>query len=244
MGLRLRLQQSEHPPDTDAEVRPVRFRQRRIPSQTSLKRREVRRTVLGHGRRAEHGPQHRSCRRPDRPGSGAYLWRLGTHRPCRAGKWGRREGSSWRSSSKCLGLPHRNASRRRSSTDSHDAFNHRQWIQRNELESDAEGSDGARCPIIALALRIGGTVEYFALAASCRFGSSGEETATAAGLTRIQRLFGVVVQFALPVLGLAKGAGIGADEILLVFPVCKRDPARRTSDEASRQSLQRSPTSA
>jgi hypothetical protein len=85
----------------------------------------------------------------------------------------------------------------------------------------APNSDGAHRPIIALAFWIGGTVEYFALAASCRFRSSGEKTATATGLTRIQRLFGVVVQLALPVLGLAKGAGIGADEILPVFSVRK-----------------------
>ena len=106
----------------------------------------------------------------------------------------------------------------------------------------APNSDGAHRPIIALAFWIGGTVEYFALAASCRFRSSGEKTATATGLTRIQRLFGVVVQLALPVLGLAKGAGIGADEILLVFSVCKRDPARRTGGEASRQPPQSSAT--
>ena len=75
----------------------------------------------------------------------------------------------------------------------------------------------ARCPIIAPALRIGGTVEYLALAAGCRSGSGGEEAAPATGLARIQRLLSVVVQFALLVLGRTQGAGIGAGEVLF-FP--------------------------
>ena len=72
-------------------------------------------------------------------------------------------------------------------------------------------SNRTRGPIVALTLRISRTVEYLALAASCRFVSSTEKAAPATSLIRIQRLFGVVVQSALPVLGLAKGAGIGAD---------------------------------
>jgi len=87
------------------------------------------------------------------------------------------------------------------------------------VQKESGRSDRARRPIIALALRIGGTVEYFARAASCGFGSSGEITATATRLTGIRRLLSVVVQFPLPFLGLAKGAGIGADEILFVFSV-------------------------
>jgi hypothetical protein len=80
-------------------------------------------------------------------------------------------------------------------------------------------SDRARGPIIAPALWIRWTVEYFARAASRGFGSSGEITATATRLTGIRRLLSVMAQLPLSILGLAKGAGIGADEILLVFTV-------------------------
>ena len=80
-------------------------------------------------------------------------------------------------------------------------------------------SDRARHPIVALAFRIGGAVEYLALTASRRFGSSVEIAASTTGLIWIRRLLSVVVQFALPALGPAKGAAIGADEILRVFSV-------------------------
>jgi|SRR5579863_2795038 len=103
--------------------------------------------------------------------------------------------------------------------------------------------DRACRPIIALALRIGGAVEYFALAASCRLRSSSEKAASATGLPRIQRLLGVVVQFALPVLGLAKVVGIDADELLLIFSMTNGDPANRTGEDASRQLPQSGTTS-
>jgi hypothetical protein len=88
-----------------------------------------------------------------------------------------------------------------------------------QMVSGAGRSDRARGPIIASALWIRGTVEHFARAAIRGFGSSGEITATATRLTGIRRLLRVMAQFALSILGRAKGAGIGADEILLVFSV-------------------------
>src|SRR5579863_6506721 len=104
-------------------------------------------------------------------------------------------------------------------------------------------SDRARRPIIALALRIGGAVEYLALTASRTLGPGNEKAALATGLTRIRRLLSVVVQFALPVLHLTEGAGIGADEILLAFSVRNRDPAHRSGQKASREPPQGRATS-
>jgi len=103
-------------------------------------------------------------------------------------------------------------------------------------------SDRARRPIVAPALRTGGTAEKLAPAARCSCPSRGEEATAAAGLAGIRRSFSVVVQLALSPLGLAEGAGFGADEILCSFCAPYRNPARRSSNQAPRQPPQGSAT--
>jgi hypothetical protein len=115
-------------------------------------------------------------------------------------------------------------------------------IDPNRCREPSALSNRARCPIIALAFRIGGTVEYFALAASCRSGCGGEKAAPVTGLAGIRRLLSVVVQFALLILGLTKGTGFGADEVLFFFSVPNRGPARCSGDKVRRQPPQSSAT--
>jgi len=103
-------------------------------------------------------------------------------------------------------------------------------------------SDRARRPIVAPALRTGGTAENLAPAARCSCLSRSEEAAAATGLAGIRRSFSVVVQLALSPLGLAEGAGFGADEILCSFCAPYRNPARRSSNQARHQPPQGSAT--
>src|SRR4029077_10215998 len=93
-----------------------------------------------------------------------------------------------------------------------------------------------RSPVIAPAVRVGGTVEYLALAASCSFGATGEKDAPATGPARIRRFLGVVIQLASLVFGGAQSAEIDAHGclIFIFFAVSDRDAASRASEEESR----------
>lgn len=102
--------------------------------------------------------------------------------------------------------------------------------------SQARRSGRTRSPVIAPAVRVGWAFEYLALAASCTFGATGEKGAPAAGLARIRRFLGVVIQLASLVFGGAQSAEIDAYGFLIFifFPVPDRDAASRASEEQSR----------
>src|ERR1700746_2748296 len=100
-------------------------------------------------------------------------------------------------------------------------------------------SGRSRRPVVAPALRIGGTVEYRALAASYSFCTGGKKIAPAAGLAGIRRLLRVVIQLALLLLGRAEGVRLDAYRVPFLRSVRGRVPSRRSGDEARRQPPER-----
>jgi hypothetical protein len=75
------------------------------------------------------------------------------------------------------------------------------WSELALIPINAGCSDRTRSPVIAPAARVSWTVKYLTLAAKRTSGAGGKKGAPTAGLARVRRLLGVVIQLAPLALG-------------------------------------------
>lgn len=95
-------------------------------------------------------------------------------------------------------------------------------------------SGRTRTPIIAPAVRVSRAVKYQTLAASPTLGAGGKKSAPAAGLGRIRRLLGVIIQLAPLAFGGAQGFEVDADGFVTftLLPVPNRDAGSAGEEES------------